>query len=90
MSQSNNQVHEYPTSAYNSVTGPVQVSDKHYSIEGQVIDAQDDTAFDVNYGTDVTVASRGCKKSKIEIDTSADDTSTGTKQKNPNQTFVSR
>ncbi len=91
MSQSNNQTHAFPTSAYHSVTGPVQVSDKHYSAEGQVIDASNDTAYDVNYGTDVTVASRGCKKDRIEIDNGSNASgSDETKQKHPNQTFLSR
>lgn len=79
---------EFPTSVYNSTIGPMKVSDKHYSIDGNIIDAQNDAAFDVNAGTDVTIASRGCKFSSESNQQQPDNKET--RQKNPHQTFLRR
>ncbi len=83
---------EFPTSVYSSTTGPLKVSSKHYSIDGNIINADDDAAFDVNVGTDVTIASRGCKSSHDSIGGGQQhgQDNNETKQKNPHQTFLRR
>lgn len=88
------QKEEYPTTAMNSVTGKVLVSDKRYTIDGDVADARGDTAIDVNAGLDVRVASRGCrsalKDSMTDDRIGSHDSSGGGSfhQENPNQTFL--
>jgi len=52
---------EFPTSGVETTVGSIRVSDKRYAIDGELVDAKDDTPIDVNSFTDVTVASRGCR-----------------------------
>ena len=83
---------EYPTTALQTVTGSVLVSDKRYTIDGDVVDAKGDTALDVNADLDVSVASGGCR-SYLKDDVTDDrignsENSGGGKQENPHQTFL--